>query len=44
MYINKSVNIKCYIDAYSVVHKYMRIHTGVFLNMGTAVAYVHSIK
>ena len=33
--IDKSVNIKWYIDESSVVHKYMRRHTGGFMKMVT---------
>ena len=31
--IDKSVNIKWYVDAEFLVHKYMRIHTGGFITM-----------
>ena len=42
--IDKSGNIKLYVDALFVVHKDMRSHTGGFVNMGTVGAYVHSRK
>ena len=42
--INKSGNIKWYVDAEFTVHKYMRRHTGVFMTMGIGGAYVHSSK
>ena len=42
--IDKSVNIKCYIDASFVVHKYMRSHTGGFMTIGTGGSYVQSRK
>ena len=32
---NESGNIKWYVDAVFAVHKYMRIHTGGFVTMGT---------
>ena len=36
--------IKWYVDALFVVHKYMRIHTGGLMTMGTGRAYVLSSK
>ena len=42
--IDKSGNIKWYIDAAFAVHKDMRSHTGGIMNMGTGGAYVQSIK
>ena len=42
--IDKSVNIKWYVDALFAVHKYMRSHTGGFMTMGTGGGYVHSSK
>ena len=42
--IDKSGNIKCYIDAEFEVHKYMRSHTGSFMTMVTGGAYVQYIK
>ena len=42
--INKSGNIKWYVDAEFAVHKDMRSHTGGFITMGTGGAYVQSIK
>ena len=42
--IDKSENIKWYIDAAFVVHKGMRSHTGGFVYMGTGGAYVRSKK
>ena len=42
--INKSGNIKWYVDASFAVHKYMRSHTGCFITMGTVGAYVQSSK
>ena len=44
MWIDKSVNIKWYIDAEFAVHKDMRIHNGGFMNMGTGGEYVQSRK
>ena len=38
--IDKSENIKWYVDAYFSVHKYMRSHTSGFTTMGTGGAYV----
>ena len=38
--INKSVNIKWYIDESFTVHKDMRSQTGGFMTMGTVGAYV----
>ena len=38
--INKSVNIKCYVDAAFVVHKDMRSHTSGFMTMVTVGAYL----
>ena len=42
--IDKSGNIKWYVDASFVVHKDMRVHTGGFMTMGTGGAYVQSRK
>ena len=42
--IDKSGNIKLYVDALFVVHKDMRSHTGGFMTMGTGGAYVKSSK
>ena len=42
--INKSRNIKWYVDAAFAVHKYMRSHNGGFMTMGIGGAYLHSIK
>ena len=42
--MNKSGNIKCYVDTSFAVHKDMRIHTGGFMTMATGGSYVHSIK
>ena len=42
--IDKSGNIKWYVDAAFAVHKDMSSHTGGFINMGTRGAYVHSRK
>ena len=42
--INKSVNIKWYVDATFAVHKDMRSHTSGFATMGTGGAYVQSSK
>ena len=42
--IDKSVNIKWYVDASFAVHKYTRIHTGGFMTMGIGGAYVQSSK
>ena len=42
--INKSGNIKWYVDASFAVHMDMRIHTGGFMTIGTGGAYVQSIK
>ena len=42
--IDKSVNIKWYVDASFSVHKDMRSHTGGFMTMETGGAYVYSIK
>ena len=44
MSIDKSGNIKWYVDALFAVHKDMRSHTGGFITMGTGGAYVHSRK
>ena len=44
MEINKSGNIKWYIDAEFSVHKYMRSHTGGLMATGTGGDYVKSIK
>ena len=44
MSINKSGNIKWYIDAAFAVNNDMRIHTGGFLTMGTVGAYMQSSK
>ena len=38
--IEKSENIKWYVDASFAVHKDMRSHTGGFMTMGTGGAYV----
>ena len=42
--IEKSVNIKWYVDAAFEVYKYMRSHTGGFMTMGKGGAYAQSIK
>ena len=42
--INKSGNIKWYIDAAFAVHKDMRRHTGGFMTMRKGGAYIQSIK
>ena len=42
--INKSGNIKWYVDAEFSVHKYMRSHNGGFMTMGTGGVYVQSSK
>ena len=42
--IDKSGNIKWYVDAEFVVHKDMRSHTGDFMTMSTGGAYVQSRK
>ena len=42
--IDKSGNIKWYVDATFAVHKDMRSHTGSFMTMGTGGDYVQSIK
>ena len=42
--IDKSGNIKWYVDASFSVDKDMRSHTGGFMTMGTGGAYVKSIK
>ena len=42
--IDKSGNIKSWIDAAFAVHKDMRSHTGGFMTMGTGGAYVQFIK
>ena len=42
--IDKSVNIKWYIDAAFSVYKDMSSHTGGFMTMGTGGAYVYSSK
>ena len=42
--IDKSINIKWYVDASFVVHKDIRIHTGGFMTMGKGGAYVKSSK
>ena len=44
MSIEKSGNIKWYVDAEFAVHKDMRSHTGGFMTMSTGGAYVYSIK
>ena len=41
--INKSGNIKWYVDAEFVVHKGIMSHIGGFVEMGTGGAYVQSI-
>ena len=42
MPINRSENIKWYVDEEFLVHKYTRSHTGVLMNMVTGRAYVYS--
>ena len=42
--IEKSGNIKWYVDAAFTVYKYMSSHTGVFTNMGKVGSYVQSMK
>ena len=42
--IDKSGNIKWYVDSSFAVHKYMRIHTGGFVTMGIGGSYVQSSK
>ena len=42
--IDKSGNIKWYVDASFAVHKDMRSHTGGFMTMGTGGSYVQSRK
>ena len=42
--IDKSGNIKCYVDASFVVHKDMRSHTGGFMTMVTVGAYMKFSK
>ena len=42
--IDKSLNIKWYVDASFAVHKDMRSHTGGFMTMGSGGAYVQSSK
>ena len=42
--IDKSGNIKWYVDASFAVHNDMRIHTGGFMTMVTVWAYVQSRK
>ena len=42
--INKSVNMKWYFDAAFTVHKYMRSHTGGFMNMVELGDYFQSRK
>ena len=42
--IDKSVNIKLYVNAAFVVHKYIRSHTDSFMNMGTNGVYVQFSK
>ena len=42
--INKSGNIKWYVDAAFAVHKYMRSYTGGFITMVIGWAYVKSSK
>ena len=42
--IDKSENIKWYIDAVFLVHKYMMIHTGGFMTVVTDWDYVQSIQ
>ena len=42
--IDKSGNIKWYVDAAFAVHKNMRSHTGGFTNMGKGGAYLKSSK
>ena len=44
MSIDKSGNIKWYIDASFAVHKDTRSHTGGFMTIGTGGAYVQSRK
>ena len=44
MSINKSGNIKWYVDAEFAVHKDMRSHTGGFMTMVTGGVYVQSIE
>ena len=42
--INKSGNIKWYVDEAFAVHKYMRSHTFGFMTLGTVGEYVQSSK
>ena len=42
--INKSGNITWYDDAVFALHKYIRSHTGGFMNMGTGGSYFQSRK
>ena len=42
--INKSGNIKWYVDAAFAAHMYMRSHTGGFMTMVTGGAYAQSSK
>ena len=42
--IDKSVNIKWYVDAFFAVHKDMRSHTGGFMTMVNGRSYVQSSK
>ena len=42
--IDKSGNIKWYVDAAFLVHKDMRSHTGGFMTMGKGGTYVQSSK
>ena len=44
MSIDKSGNIKWYVDTAFTVHKDMRSHTGGFMTMGTGGAYVQPSK
>ena len=44
MSIDKTGNIKWYVDASFAVHKDMRSHTGGFMTMGTGGAYAQSRK
>ena len=44
MSIDKSGNIKWYVDASFAVHKDIRSHTGGFITMGTGGSYVQSSK
>ena len=42
--INKTGNIKLYVDAAFVANKDMRIHTGIFITMGTGGVYIQCSK